>query len=122
MNDPLVVGLILAFLGAITIVAYRHPDAYRNRIQVIVVYLFILAAVSGIAYDSGIKDSIKAVRDMIPQSASTNSMSVHLNSTRPTTFIYVFLGICVYLIVLIYLPYFLNEGKNEEPKHPVLKK
>jgi hypothetical protein len=121
--ESLYVGLILAAISALTLIAYRHPKGYRN-ISPFIAFPVLIVAVGVFAYSMGSMQSlIKGLKDEVNKPSETTAHMVGYYSDRLDTAFHlqtwtmsISVIILSYLVVLYFLPKILSMEEHKEGK------
>jgi hypothetical protein len=117
--QQILVGLGLALVTGITVLAYKHPKGYAGYLHVPLLALILAASVLGLGMNLGMHMLFKALMPLIPITKTDEAVRLTAQASLPEWF-YLACGMAVsYLLFLKMLPVILAEDKKDaSPKSP----
>ena len=115
MDQSLLSGLLLAAVSGLSLVAYKHPNAYA-RIYLPLLSILGVFLASAIAWNAGILFSVAKLLPFVPaeQTAAAKFIAEEL-SIPALPLVVTPLAISAFLIVLLLLPRLIAEDKKKTP-------
>jgi len=115
MIEELTVGLLLAFLSGITILAYRHPEAYRERLH----YPLLIVAMLDVAFFVGCAHGLTIARNRLIPFIADEKFDAALRAISALNeslaqYALLACGVVVHLIFLFYLRQILGPSGNSK--------
>lgn len=116
--SELVVGVAVAALTGITVFAYKHPTAYE-KVCGPVLKMLALAFAGGLVWNAGNVAAYNSARPFIAADNMDEAWRGVRERMLPTDlyFWYVFMALCVYLVILHGIPLLLAEEKPVKEGH-----
>jgi fucose permease len=115
--EPLITGLILAFISALAYIAYRHPKSYSvvwPYLSTIALLIYLLL----LTFNLGLLQASHSITDEMFKN-STEIHKVIESKEIPVVYVLIiFFGFFGYISLLLYLPTILKHSQNEEKKYP----
>ena len=116
MIDTLITGLVLAFVSAVTLVAYKHPGGFRRNFFSLINFIsipamvIVLWGVIDIVVSAGVIHGISISNPTFPLSSiATYAAKLHAALKQIGVTFIVYLGSVAYLFLLRQLPDLLKE-------------
>lgn len=121
MDEKVLASIVLAALGGLTFLAYKHPEAYEKLFWPLVI-LLNAALFGAIVWDAGLGAGYRIVREYVNQgSLNEASQMIEANKVLGWRVFVWFIGIALYLVFLSVLPLLIEKKKpdgNADGKNP----
>ncbi len=112
MNNPLVIGLIISALSALTFLAYKHPKSF-SALYIPLCFFFIGGYATVSFYNSALKSAFKALSVFIPEAMlekAQESISIlAIDDGIGITFILA----GAYMLFLLFLPQLIEHDEKK---------
>lgn len=112
MNSPLIIGLIISALSALTFLAYRHPKSF-SKLYLALCFVLLSGYAIVSVYNNALNSALKSLSTLIPAPALAKAHeSIRSLAIDDSVGVMFFLA-GAYMSFLLFLPMLIDHGETK---------
>lgn len=112
MNNPLIIGLIISALSALTFLAYRHPKSF-SKLYIPLCFIFLGGYAVVSAYNNALKSAFELLSPFIPDSMLAKAQESISGIAMDDSIGIMFVLAGAYMIFLLFLPHLMEHSETK---------
>lgn len=112
MNNPLIIGLIISALSALTFLAYKHPKSF-SKLYIPLCFAFLGGYAVVSAYNSAIRSSFKLLSAYIPKAMLAKAQESIGSLAIDDGIGAMFMLAGAYMLFLLFLPALIDHSETK---------